>query len=98
VRSTYHEAPHYVVFSTPLFPRPYILLNTLLSKTFSLRSSLNVSDQVPHPYKTIDKIEVHATLTSHITITNIVKERQLAIMDQVYIFRAIMALQNDKYL
>jgi len=31
---------------------PNILLNTLFSNTFSLRSSLNVMDQVSHPYKT----------------------------------------------
>ena len=31
---------------------PDILLNTLFSDTFSLRSSVNVSDQVSHPYKT----------------------------------------------
>jgi len=30
---------------------PNILLNTLFSNTISLRSLLNVSDQVPHPYK-----------------------------------------------
>ena len=30
---------------------PYILLSTLISKTLSLNSSLNVSDQVSHPYK-----------------------------------------------
>jgi hypothetical protein len=29
---------------------PNILLNTLFSNTLSLRSSLNVSDQVSHPY------------------------------------------------
>ena len=33
-----------------------ILLSTLFSNTLSLRSSLNVSDQVSHPYKTRDKI------------------------------------------
>jgi len=32
VRSTDHKAPHCVIFSTPLLPRPYILLSTLLSK------------------------------------------------------------------
>jgi len=37
---------------------PNILLNTLFSNTFSLRSSLNVSDQVSHPYKTTGKIIV----------------------------------------
>ena len=31
---------------------PNILLNTLFSNILSLRSSLNVSDQVSHPYKT----------------------------------------------
>ena len=35
---------------------PNILLNTLLPNTLSLCSSLNVSDQVSHPYKTIGKI------------------------------------------
>jgi hypothetical protein len=35
---------------------PNILLNTLFSNTLSLRSSLNVSDQVSHPYKTAGKI------------------------------------------
>jgi hypothetical protein len=56
--STYHKAPHYVICSTPLSPRPckaQILLNTLFSNTLSLRSSLNVSDQVSHPYKTTGK-------------------------------------------
>jgi len=37
------------VTSSPL--RPNILLNTLFSNTLSLRSSLNVSDQVSHPCK-----------------------------------------------
>ena len=36
--------------------RRNILLNTLFSDTFSLRSSLSVSDQVSHPYKTTGKI------------------------------------------
>ena len=35
---------------------PNILLITLFSNTPSLRSSFNVSEQVSHPYKTIDKI------------------------------------------
>ena len=34
------------------------ILNTLFSNTLSLRSSLNVSDQVSHPYKTTGKIVV----------------------------------------
>jgi len=37
---------------------PNILLSTLFSDTLSLRSSLNVSDQVSHPYKTRGKIIV----------------------------------------
>jgi len=35
---------------------PNILLNILFSNTLSLRSSLNVSDQVSHPYKIKGKI------------------------------------------
>jgi hypothetical protein len=34
------------------------LLNTLFSNTLSLRSSLNVSDQVSHPYRTTGNIIV----------------------------------------
>ena len=37
---------------------PHILLSTLFSNTLTLRSSLNVSDQVSHPYKTKRKIIV----------------------------------------
>ena len=37
---------------------PNILLNTLFSNTLSLCSSLNVSDQVSHPYTTTGKITV----------------------------------------
>ena len=37
---------------------PHTLLSTLFSNNFSLRSSLNVSDQVSHPYKTTGKIIV----------------------------------------
>jgi len=37
---------------------PHILLNNLSLKTLSVRSSLNVGDQVSHPYKTTDKIIV----------------------------------------
>jgi len=41
---------------TSSFLGPNIFLNTLLSNSLSLRSSLNVSDQVSHPYKTTGKI------------------------------------------
>jgi phosphate starvation-inducible membrane PsiE len=37
---------------------PNILLSTLFSNTLSLRSTLNVSDQVSHPYRTTGKIIV----------------------------------------
>jgi len=37
---------------------PNIILNTLFSNTLSLRSSLNVSDQVSHPYTTTGNIIV----------------------------------------
>jgi len=37
---------------------PNILLNILFSNTLSLRSPLNVSDRVSHPYKTTGKIIV----------------------------------------
>ena len=37
---------------------PNILLNTLFSNTLSLHSSLNVSNQVSHPYKTTGKTTV----------------------------------------
>ena len=52
--STDPRAPHYVVFSNPVTSSvlgPNVFLRTLFSKTLSLRSSLNVSDQVQHPYK-----------------------------------------------
>jgi hypothetical protein len=37
---------------------PNILQNTILSNTLSLRSFLNVSDQISHPYKTTGKTVV----------------------------------------
>ena len=37
---------------------PNIPLNTLFSNTLSLRSFLNVNDQVSHPYKTTGKLIV----------------------------------------
>jgi len=47
---------HCPVASSPLSPN--ILLSTQLSNTCSLCSSLNVSDQVSHPYETTSKIIV----------------------------------------
>ena len=49
---------------TPSLLALNILLNTLFSNTLSLRSSLNVSDQVSHPYKTTGKIIVLYILIS----------------------------------
>ena len=43
---------------TPSLLGPNILLNILFSDTLSPCSSLNVSDQVSHPYKTTGKIIV----------------------------------------
>jgi hypothetical protein len=37
---------------------PNILLNILFSNTLSLRSSIDVSDQVSHPYKPTGKVIV----------------------------------------
>jgi hypothetical protein len=42
---------------------PNILLNNLFSNAFSLTSSLNVRDQVSHPYKTTGTIMVLYILT-----------------------------------
>ena len=41
---------------------PNILFNTLFSNTLGLCSSLNVSDQVSHPYKTTGKVTVLTTV------------------------------------
>ena len=53
---TEHKAPCYVVFSTPMLTSfllgPNILLSTP-SKTFSLRSFLNIGDQFSRPSKTM---------------------------------------------
>jgi hypothetical protein len=42
---------------------PNILLSTLISKTLSLRYSLNVTDHISHPYKTTGKMIVLHILT-----------------------------------
>ena len=62
VRSADHKAPNYVVFSTPLLPRPsskYTPQHPILSNPQpSVSSSLNMKDQVSHPYKGTGKINV----------------------------------------
>jgi hypothetical protein len=52
---------HFPVASSLLGPD--ILLHTVFSNTFSLRSSLDVRDQVSHPYKTTGRIIVLYILT-----------------------------------
>ena len=47
---------HKIFICSSCFPN--IFLSTLFSNTLSLRSSLNVSDQVSHPYTTAGKIIV----------------------------------------
>ena len=54
---------------------PNILLNTLFSNTLNLRSSLNVCDQISHPYKTTDKIIVMYILIFVFLDSKLVNER-----------------------
>jgi len=54
--SSLYSFLHSLVTSSLLGPNTF--LNTLFSNTLSLRFSLNVSDQVSHPYKTTSKIVV----------------------------------------
>src|SRR5215510_5553992 len=54
--SSFYNFLHSPVTSSLLGPNT--LLNSLFSNTLSLRSSLNVSDQVSHPYRTAGKIIV----------------------------------------
>jgi hypothetical protein len=53
-----------------LYTSPNILFNTQFSSTFSLRSSLNVNDQVSHPYKTTGEITVLCVFNLYFWITN----------------------------
>jgi hypothetical protein len=58
VKSTNHGAPHYAVFFYTSLLGASILFSTLFSNTLSLCPSLDVRDQVSHPYKTTGKIIV----------------------------------------
>ena len=56
-----HTSPPCNFFHSPVTSSllgPNTLLSTLFSNTRSLRSSLNISDQVSHPYRTTGKIIV----------------------------------------
>jgi len=58
VNSTEHKDPRYVVFSTPLLPRPsqhQISSSAPYFRTLSLCVALGITDQFSHPYKTTDK-------------------------------------------
>ena len=55
---------------TSFLLHPNILLNTLFSKILNLRSSLNVSDQVSHPYTTTGKIIVLYILICKLLVAN----------------------------
>ena len=54
---------------------PNILLNTLFSNTLRLRSSLNMSNQVSHPYKTTGKIIVLYLLILILLVSNLEDRR-----------------------
>jgi hypothetical protein len=65
--STKYEASHCATSSILLLLHHSLVqiffLRTLFSNTFSPRFSLNVTDQVSHPYKTTDRIVVLYILT-----------------------------------
>jgi len=65
---------------TSFFLGPNILLNTLFSNTLSLRSSLNVSDQVSHLYKTTGKIIVLCILIFKFLVSKL-EEKDSALDD-----------------
>ena len=68
--SSLHSFLHSPVTSSLLGPN--ILLSILFSHTLSLRSSLNMSDQVSHPYKTTGKI-----IVLYILIFNVYYKREI---------------------
>ena len=75
MRSIEHKAPRYVVFNIPHLSRTsqakISSSGTLFSNTLWLRFSLNVCDQVSHPYKTTGKIRVLYILIFTIKATTV---------------------------
>ena len=60
---------------------PHILLSTLFSNDLSLSSSLSVSDQVSHPYKTTGKIILlYIYMSVHFTIPKLQVQSHSVIM------------------
>jgi hypothetical protein len=62
------QSPPFPVTSSLLGPN--VLLNTLFSYTLSALSSLNINDQVSHPYKTTSKIIVLYILINFVYLVN----------------------------
>jgi hypothetical protein len=67
---------------------PTILLRTLFSNTFSLCCSLNVRDQVSHPYKTTGRIMVLCILTFTF-LDSRRKDKSLWWLSQINIFKTV---------
>jgi len=82
LRSSLCSFLHSLVTSSILGPN--ILLNTLLSNTLSLHSSLNMSDQVSHPYKTTGKITFLYILIFKFLDSNLVDKRVCSEWQQAF--------------
>jgi len=67
---------------------PNILLSTLLSNTFTLCFTLNVSNQVSHPYKTTGKIIVLYTLI-FIFLNSKLQDKRFALNDSKHSLTSI---------
>src|SRR5215469_9552802 len=65
---------------------PNTLLNILFSNTLSLRSSLNVSDQVSYPYRTTGKI-----IVLHILMFKVLDSKQIMpYLTEIGLYRKIL--------
>ena len=63
---------------------PNIFLSTLFSNILSLRSSLNVSDQVSHPYKTTGRIVVRYILIFIFSVSKVEEKRSCTELRQAF--------------